>query len=170
MSLQYGFRPTGLIQQCDGCGDNFTVSHTLSCKVGGLVGWRHNNVQDEWAWLCRKALPDSHVSSEPLIDNGARMGAGSGPGGRAMAASLTVEEGSERWGDVSAQSFWTPRQKAIFDVRITDTDAPSYGIRAAAKILAAAEKEKEGKIWRGMPGEPAGFHPAGVLGRWDARS
>ena len=62
-----------------------------------------------------------------------------------MAANLSAETGAERRRDVSARSFWTPRRKAIFDVRITDTDAPSYGNRAAAKILAAAEKEKEEK-------------------------
>ncbi len=143
VSLRYGFRPAGLIQQCDGCGANFSVGHALSCKKGGLIGWRHNDTRDEWAWLCSKALPPSHVSTEPLINDGARAGARAGPTGEAAAANSGADAGAEWRGDVSARSFWRGRRRAIFDVRITDTDAPSYGNRSTEKILAAHEKEKD---------------------------
>jgi hypothetical protein len=33
--LRYGFRPTGLPQQCDGCGSNFLVEHVLNCQKRG---------------------------------------------------------------------------------------------------------------------------------------
>ena len=29
-----------------GCGAPFTVAHALDCRVGGLVGWRYNEVSD----------------------------------------------------------------------------------------------------------------------------
>ena len=159
MSLRYGLTPVGLIQQCDGCGANFSVEHALSCKKGGLVSWRHNDARDEWAWLCTRALPPSHVSTEPIINDGARAGAGSGAGGGAAAANAGVDSGAELWGDVCARSFWRGRRRAIFDVRITDTDAPSYGRRAAAKILAAAEKEKEEKYGEACKVQQKDFTP-----------
>ena len=31
---------------CDGCGAEFTLSHALSCRKGGLVIRRHNGVRD----------------------------------------------------------------------------------------------------------------------------
>jgi hypothetical protein len=39
-----------------GCGAGFTVKHGLSCKKGGLVSIRHDDVCDEWAHLCDLAL------------------------------------------------------------------------------------------------------------------
>ena len=159
MSLRYGLTPVGLINQCDGCGANFSVEHALSCKKGGLVGWRHNDARDEWAWLCTKALPPSQVSTEPTINDGAFLGVGRGIGGRAAAARAGVDSGGEQRGDVSARSFWRGRRRAIFDVRITDTDAPSYGKRAAAKILAAAEKEKEEKYGEACRAQQKDFTP-----------
>ena len=33
-----------------------TVEHALSCKVGGLVHIRHDDVADEWRHLCGCAL------------------------------------------------------------------------------------------------------------------
>ena len=47
LSLRYGLRPTHLLQQCDGCGTNFSVEHALSCKLGGLITWRHNDVRNK---------------------------------------------------------------------------------------------------------------------------
>ena len=31
---------------CDGCGSDFTVTHSLACKKGGSVTQRHNEVRD----------------------------------------------------------------------------------------------------------------------------
>ena len=73
VSIRYGMRPVGLPQQCDGCAANFSVRHALTCKKGGLVTWRHNDARDKWAWLCRKALPDSSVGTEPYIFYGAGL-------------------------------------------------------------------------------------------------
>jgi hypothetical protein len=52
---------------CDGCGAKMSVEHTLSCKVGGLVHIRHDDVADEWRHLCGTALSPSQVEREPRI-------------------------------------------------------------------------------------------------------
>ena len=36
---------------CDGCGEPFTIEHTLDCHFGGLVTRRHNEVWDAFGVL-----------------------------------------------------------------------------------------------------------------------
>ncbi|KAL7474326.1 hypothetical protein ACHAW6_000301 [Cyclotella cf. meneghiniana] len=76
LPIRYGRRPANLPDQCDSCGAGLTLEHGLSCKRGGLVGIRHNNVRDKWAHLCSIALTDSQVVIEPTIfyGNGSRAG------------------------------------------------------------------------------------------------
>ena len=31
---------------CDGCSQPFDISHALDCKMGGLIGARHNESRD----------------------------------------------------------------------------------------------------------------------------
>ena len=65
--LRYGMRPTNLCSHCDGCKAGFTVEHALSCKKGGLVCVRHDDVRDEAGALAAMALTSSKVSYEPTI-------------------------------------------------------------------------------------------------------
>ena len=48
----------------------------------------------------------------------------------------------EACGDVSACRFHSRRRVVIFDVRVTDTDAPSYRNKTSAKVIETAEKDK----------------------------
>ena len=48
LRLRYGLQPTALPTRCDGCSKNFSVEHAMSCKAGGLVHFRHNDVAGEW--------------------------------------------------------------------------------------------------------------------------
>lgn len=68
--LKLGFQPLNLQPKCDGCGQTFTVSHALSCKKGGLVGIRHDDLKDEWHQLCATGLTPAAVDDEPLIYDG----------------------------------------------------------------------------------------------------
>ena len=132
LSLRYGKTPRGLPRKCDGCGAGFTVEHGLSCKKGGLVSIRHDDVRDEWAHLCGLALTSSRVTTEPLIHYGDGMGASlGGTTGNKNGNTL----GEEARGDVSAHGFWQKGRSTIFDVRITDTDSKSYGNTASDKLL-----------------------------------
>jgi hypothetical protein len=66
--LRYNLLPLALPDNCDGCGAKFSVEHALSCKVGGLVHIRHDDVAQEFGFLCGKAFKPSRVSYEPLIN------------------------------------------------------------------------------------------------------
>jgi hypothetical protein len=71
LRLRFGLLPSFLPHRCDGCNERFTVEHAMSCKKGGLVVMRHNDVAAEWHHLCAQALQPTAVSDEPLIQVGA---------------------------------------------------------------------------------------------------
>ena len=141
VSLRYGFRPEGLPQRCDGCGEAFTVEHALQCKKGGLVGIRHDDQRDEFGHLAGCATSNSRITYEPKIFYGGDAGAGP----QRTTQEAEEELGDEARGDVAVHGFWKRGRTTIFDVRITDTDAKSYGNTASEKILAKHEREKKGK-------------------------
>jgi hypothetical protein len=70
LRLRFGLVPLGLPERYDGCGQRLSLGHAMSCKKGGLVLLRHNNVAAEWHHLCAQALTPSAVSDEPLIHRG----------------------------------------------------------------------------------------------------
>ena len=41
---RYGLHPSDLPTQCDGCNKPFSVDHAMSCKVGGLINARHDEI------------------------------------------------------------------------------------------------------------------------------
>ena len=67
--LRLGMQPTALPPRCDGCDERFTIEHaTMSCRKGGLILQRHNDLVTTWGQLlCGQALSPSTVSDEPLI-------------------------------------------------------------------------------------------------------
>jgi len=144
-----GLTPNALPEKCDGCGHGFTVEHALTtCKKGGLVVIRHNDLAAEWHELCATALTPSAVSDEPLIHTGraarGEQGSSNVPGDPDPAGANNPDHRELR-GDVSAHGFWRRGTTAIFDVRIADTDAPGYRGQDPKKILARHEKEKKDK-------------------------
>ena len=54
-------------------------------------------------------------------------------------------EADGRRGDAACHGFWTRGRDTVFDIRITDCDAPSYRGRPWRKVLEAQEKEKKRK-------------------------
>jgi hypothetical protein len=63
--LCFNLQPLSMDFKCDGCGNNMTVEHALSCKVGGLVHIRHDNVAEEWAHLSELAVSMGRVTHKP---------------------------------------------------------------------------------------------------------
>jgi len=54
--------------KCDGCGEKFSVQHALSCKIGGLVWYRHEEVKIELIHLAKRAMTGmGAVQNEPEI-------------------------------------------------------------------------------------------------------
>ena len=144
--LRYGLRPSKLklADRCDGCGCGFSVGHALSCKVGGLVGQRHDDTRDEAGALCAMALTESRVSYEPMIFYGTGVNAGQ-RGDAEAAADSNGNLGDESRGDVSAHGLYKRGQSAVLDicVTVTDTDSNSYKQTLSEKVLEKAAKRKK---------------------------
>ena len=161
LCLRYGITPRHLPATCDGCGDRFTVGHAMTCRRGGLVRMRHGTMSDEWHRLCASALIPSAVTNEPVIQPG-RCAQGSGPNAPPAIPELR--------GDIAARGFWKANTTAIFDVRVTDTDAPSNRGRPAHKTLQVQEREKKAKylsacLERRMSFTPLVFSVDGQMGQ-----
>ena len=108
----------------------------MSCKQGGYVTLRFNTVATEWHQLCAQALSPSAVHDEPTIYTG-------------RDALQQAQQGNnqlpELRGDVAVRGFWARNTTAIFDVRITDTDARTYNGADPAVVPARHEKWKKAK-------------------------
>ena len=48
--------------------------------------------------------------------------------------------------DISARGVWQPQSVSVFDIRVLDSDAPSYLSRTLEDVLLMAEREKNGNI------------------------
>ena len=143
--LRYNHVPQDMPHHCDGCGMRMTVEHALSCKTGGLVHIRHDDVAGEWSHLCALAFSDGRVEREPKIYSSVgRLAREVGDTVEGTGEQGTVQITEER-GDVGCHGFWQRGRFAIFDVRITDTEARSARGRDFLKVLAAQEKEKKDK-------------------------
>jgi hypothetical protein len=68
LRLRYNLNPLSMPSVCDGCGAKMSVEHALSCKVGGLVHIRHDDVADEFGYLCELAFSKGRVTHEPRIN------------------------------------------------------------------------------------------------------
>jgi hypothetical protein len=174
--LRYNLAPLAMPECCDGCGHRMSVEHALSCKVGGLVHIRHDNVAQEFGHLCGLAFKPSRVSYEPLINHNSRGtaeaagqtwrggtdppanngGANGVEGGGIPTAederadpthSPYVAENENR-GDIAVDGFWRTGRRCIFDVRITDTECRTTRNQEVEKVLKKCEKEKKDKYLR----------------------
>jgi hypothetical protein len=159
--LRLGLTPTTLPPRCDGCNERFTTEHAMSCRKGGLIIQRHDDLVTTWGQLCGQALTPSTVSDEPLIQPSRDL--------QVEGTTITVPSPELR-GDLAVHGFWTRGQTAIFDVRITDTDQPSNRNTDPSKVLLRHEKEKKDKygalcIARRRTFTPLVFSVDGLLGK-----
>jgi hypothetical protein len=137
LAICYGLHPRGLPERCDGCNGPFSVEQRLSCKKGGFVGQRHDDVCKELAHLCSMALTPSRISFEPEIFYGRELNAAQ------RNANKVLGNGSR--GDVGSHGFWKQGRTTIFDVQLCDTDAKSYGNRESKKFLESVTRRKKNK-------------------------
>jgi hypothetical protein len=117
------------------------------------VGIRHDDVADAAGTLGTMALNSSLVSYEPLIFYGTGVTAG---GETEVPASPTKGRkgktskgghvaGDDVRGDIAIHGLWKRGETSIIDVRITDSDTPSYASSTSAQVLERAAKAKKNK-------------------------
>ena len=133
---------------CDGCGAQFSTVHALDCRKGGLVSLRHNEIRD---LLCDlSSIVWSNVVREPIIQEP-----------NANSEGLVA--------DMAARGVWQRQCTAMFDVRVVDSDSPSYANRTPQAVLTTAEKDKKKKYVAACESNHCSFTPLcltvdGVMG------
>ena len=150
LALRYQKPMLNLPGNCDGCGATFTVDHALDCRFGGLVTRRHNEVRNAFGDLA--SMVWSPVHREPVVWEAFDDGHG------ALIADLAV------------CGVWQSQCDALFDIRVVDTDAPSYRSCATQDILRTAELDKKRKYLQACQDRRASFIPIcvsvdGLLGK-----
>ena len=127
--LRYGLPLKRLPSHC-GCSKVYTIQHALSCKKGGIVTLRHNEIRDNIGEM----LPEftNNVRIEPILQP------------------LTGEEqliggnvSVEAHADISARGFWCRGQSTFFDVRIFDLNAQRHENKALKRCCELNELEKK---------------------------
>ena len=127
LRLRYGLPLKRLPSHC-GCSKPFNVQHALSCKKGGFITLRHNELRDTIAEIVKEVSHD--VTVEPGLEP------------------LTGEEiqgnvSDEARSDISARGFWSRGQRAFFDIRIFDPNAQRHQNKTLRKCYEQNEQEKK---------------------------
>ena len=112
LHLRYNIPLAGLPSYCP-CGERFDVNHALSCKKGGFVSQRHDNLRDLLTHLLSKICKD--VEAEPHLI----------PVTTEQMRLRTANTNDESRLDMKAKGFWQRGQTAFFDLRVTHVNAPS---------------------------------------------
>ena len=107
------------------------MDHALSCKKGGFISLRHNQIRDLTANLLKTICHD--VLIEPTLQE------------------LTGESLHERTAnitddarlDIAARGFWISGQRAFFDIRVFNPMARRYESQQLNKAYEINEREKK---------------------------
>ena len=130
LRIRYNWNLPPLPSECI-CGDEFNISHALSCKKGGFVTLRHNELRDITAKLLDEVCVDVRREPRLIAMNGEQM------------RYKTANRSDEARLDISATGFWTPGQRAFFDVRVFDLNAQRYENLELNKCFLYNEAEKK---------------------------
>ena len=130
LRIRYGWNLSRLPSSCE-CGASFSIEHALSCKKGGFISMRHNQIRNFTAKALRDVCHD--VCVEPMLQKL------TGEEELPKSANIT-DEGRL---DTSARGFWVTGQKAFFDVRVFNPLAKRYGTLNSQKCYELNEREKK---------------------------
>ena len=132
---RYGIPHKRLPSHCV-CGEKFSLEHALTCKKGGFVTSRHNELRRITADLLKEVCID--VQEEPKLQEVT---------GEVFKAK-TAKIDKEARPDVAARGFWTRGQKLFCDIRVFNPLAKCYRNKSLAKIHEVNENEKKIKYGR----------------------
>ena len=137
--LRYSLDPPNLPTHCDDFQANFSISHALDCKRGGLVMARQNDLRDGVTYLAGKAFTPSNVRNNPLIYSGrAVKGTKATPAGASGNKDHTVAtplEVTEKKGDFLIRDLWQNGTYSVHDMRSVNTDSQSHRTKDPYRCL-----------------------------------
>ena len=119
---RYGLNILNAPSHCDGCNTQFSTTHALGCKVGGIIHSLYDESCDSLDWLACAGFQLSNVRDEqhvnPCRDNG----------GKDESNKLAESQIGVQWdinsdqGDFLLRGFWDRNTDCIIVVRICDVN------------------------------------------------
>jgi hypothetical protein len=162
--IRYARSPGDLPSHCDGCGQTFSVQNAMTCKNGGLVIIRHNEIGDELADIATKALTPSAVRDEPAkyphgratdkVPAKEAKKADKSPVNRPKSSSCDEDRG-----DLVIRGLWARGTDCIIDVQVTDLDCKSNRSKDPHRVLAQHERAKKKKYLEACTEQQLHFTP-----------
>lgn len=131
IALRYGWPMDGLPDLC-ACRTHFDSDHAMTCRKGGFVCMRHDEVRDLTAKMLKEVCHDVTIEPQLLRLEGEQL------------VYLTANVSNDARVDISARGFWTRGQRAFFDVRIFNPMAQCHRNLS----LEAAHRRNEGEKTR----------------------
>ena len=128
--IRYGWPITNMPSTC-ACGKPFTVTHALSCHLGGFTSIRHNELRDLTGELLQQTCHDVRIEPplEPLTGEKFEL--------------KSTNTADEARLDVSARGLFVPYQKVFADIRVINPRAMRYEHQTPEQILETNEQEKK---------------------------
>ena len=130
LHIRYGWDLKNLPTTCP-CGLKFDFQHSMSCKKGGFVTIRHNDLRDLTANILHQVCND--VETEPCLL----------PVTKENLHYRSAIRGDEARLDIRARGFWQKGQQAFMDVRVFDPNACRYLKSSLTQCYVNNEKEKK---------------------------
>ena len=72
ISVRYGWPLNNLPMTC-ACSSKYDFQHSMSCKKGGLVSIRHNDIYDLTAYILREVCNDVEVEAKLMPLTGEQL-------------------------------------------------------------------------------------------------
>ena len=115
LRLHYKLPLLDIQTQCDGCTAKFSVSHSLSYKVGSLIKIRYNESRDTIECMAYTSFQPLNICNEPIIYpchviNELKD--------TTSGISMEIQDR----GDLLVRIFWNHHIDCIIDVRVCDVN------------------------------------------------
>ena len=143
--------------QASGCGAKFALDHALTCKKGGLVIGRHDEVKNELADMAIKAYRPSMVRDEPMIHP--CRDTPQGPQAENADVQVLNQRKNQERGDIEIRNLWSRGKSCIIDCKVSYLDSKTYKNRPAEKVLEEHEQAKKRKHLQSCVDQRRDFTP-----------
>ena len=113
------------------CKSKFDIQHSMSCKKGGFVSIRHNDLCDLTARIASEVCKDTEIEPKLLILSGEEL------------HGSTINRSNEARLYIRAREFWNRRQQTLCDIRIIDPNAYRYLNKSLEQCHSINEDDKK---------------------------
>ena len=132
ISLRYNWHIDNVPNYC-GCGSANNIDHCLTCRHGGYVVMRHNQIRDTIADVMKEVCHDVQVEPHLIPIEGESL----------INSNASTEDNARL--DVSGRGVWAPFDRTFIDIRVTHPNCRSNREKPLSLIYQQHENEKKRK-------------------------